>query len=197
MSRKLSIMIDPGHGGLDPGAVYGDLHEADLNRIYAVMLLAELVSMGHRPLLSRRLNLSQSAYCPLSARVSAANQNKVDAFISLHTNAFTRSDARGIRFFTADSGNPKDRLCDTLAVAIATQTNFMVGDRIPVSLGPRRKRFTVLMKTSMPAVLIETGFITSRLDRGLITDVNFIAETTQAYARGIDLWADTLERIKK
>jgi N-acetylmuramoyl-L-alanine amidase len=94
--RNLLIVLDPGHGGKDPGAV-GKLgtREKDLNLAIAQKLAQRLERAGYRVLLTRE----KDEFVSLKERVDFANKNKADIFISIHNNA-SRENPRAVGFET-------------------------------------------------------------------------------------------------
>jgi N-acetylmuramoyl-L-alanine amidase len=91
------VVIDPGHGGIDPGAVQGGIKEADLTLIMAQELALELNrTEGLRAVLTR----PSDNFVPLSARLTIARQVGADLFISLHADALEEDAAQGLSVYT-------------------------------------------------------------------------------------------------
>jgi N-acetylmuramoyl-L-alanine amidase len=93
-----TIVLDPGHGGRDPGAVGRVLkaYEKDINLSVSLMLKAILEKeLGVRVLLTR----SDDRFVSLQERTRFANDNKADLFISIHTNASKDRNSRGVEIF--------------------------------------------------------------------------------------------------
>lgn len=95
-ASALHIMLDPGHGGVDKGAVYGSAKEAELV-LKVAQKLKHLLELNpqFRVSLTRDLN----KYLSLSTRVNMAEETKADIFVSLHANAAEDSRAKGVEFF--------------------------------------------------------------------------------------------------
>ena len=107
----LVIVIDPGHGGIDPGAVRGDLIEADLMLRLAFEVADALNRVdGIRAVLTREAN----DFVPLSARITAARSVGADLFISLHADALEEDEARGASVYTL-SDEAEDRASQRMA----------------------------------------------------------------------------------
>lgn len=165
---QLTVVIDPGHGGRDPGAVgIGGLREKDINITVSRRVQASLQAKGINAVLTR----SDDRELDLAPRVSIAERADADVFVSIHSNAISmsRPDVNGLETFYYSSGF---RLAQTIHNNILQRTNLR--DR-----GVRRARFYVLVNTSMPAVLVETGFVTGREDAARFRDpaaVNRIAD---------------------
>lgn len=95
--RGVVIVIDPGHGGIDPGAVHGDVHEKDLVLSYAQDIAASLSEVrGVRAVLTR----DDDVFLTLRERVDVARRAGADAIISLHADALEQGVATGATVFT-------------------------------------------------------------------------------------------------
>lgn len=96
-SGPLVIMLDPGHGGLDPGAEYGGQTEAGLMLIFARELKEALLRNGFSDV---RLTRERDVFVPLETRIALAHGAGADVFISLHADAVTEGVARGATIYT-------------------------------------------------------------------------------------------------
>ncbi len=150
---QLTVVIDPGHGGADPGAVgIGGLREKDINLTISRRLQSILQERGINAIMAR----TDDREIDLDPRVNFAERANADVFVSVHSNAISmsRPDVNGLETYYYSSGY---RLAQTIHNNILQRTDLR--DR-----GVRRARFYVLVNTSMPAVLVETGFVTGRED---------------------------------
>jgi len=149
----MRIVLDPGHGGKDPGAVGHGLQEAEINLRLAKCLAVELRSK-HTVIMTR----SVDEYLSLAQRCKISNNNNADLFVSLHCNAATNPNANGI-----------ETLCYSLSgrgynYALKVQKSLVGGTGL-VSRGVKaRPDLYVLKHTKAPAILIELGFITNKKD---------------------------------
>lgn len=168
-----TVIIDPGHGGMDPGAVYQGRLEKDDN-LKLAMALGELLSdQGVDVLYTRTDDVYDSPY----QKAVIANESDADYLISLHRNASAvPGNASGIQTLVyADRGLPAE-----LARSI-NQELTALGFR---DLGViERPGLAVLRRSRMPAVLVETGFIDNDSDNQRF-DSSF-QEIAQAIANGI------------
>ncbi len=105
-THKMRIVIDPGHGGKDPGAVRrGSAKEKDLNLAVAKHLYNYLKKQG----LEVRLTRDNDTFVTLAGRSKIANEFKADLFVSVHTNAAKRSAANGFEvYFRSDKATDKE-----------------------------------------------------------------------------------------
>ncbi len=165
---QLTVVIDPGHGGRDPGAVgIGGLREKDINITVSRRIQASLQAAGINAVMTR----SDDRELDLQPRVNIAERADADIFVSIHSNAISmsRPDVNGLETYYYSSGF---RLAQTIQNNILQRTDLR--DR-----GVRRARFYVLVNTSMPAVLVETGFVTGSQDAARFRNpqaVNTIAD---------------------
>lgn len=165
---QLTVVIDPGHGGGDPGAIgIGGLREKDINITVARRVQQNLQAAGINALLTR----SDDREIDLDPRVVFAERADADVFVSIHSNAISlsRPDINGLETYYYSSGL---RLAQTIHNNLLRTTTLR--DR-----GVRQARFYVIVNTSMPAVLVETGFVTGSEDAARFRDpqaVNGIAD---------------------
>jgi N-acetylmuramoyl-L-alanine amidase len=170
-SAQRLIMIDPGHGGSDPGAVGCGLREAPNALDVSKRLERLLEDAGLRV----RLTRSNDSYVSLDGRTTMANSAGADRFVSIHINAHTSS-ATGTETFMYTSGSANSRdLRDRIQRQMIRA--WMLTDR-----GGKTAGFYVLRYTSMPATLSELGFI-SRCspDAELIGDPDARQEAAEAH----------------
>lgn len=168
--RKL-IVLDPGHGGSDPGAVgIGGLKEAEVNLLLAHMVKARLEA-SYKILMTRTGEQTVS----LAARCNLANAEGADLFVSLHCNASPNVLAHGTETYYLS------QQAKSLAEAIhAGLVSLGLRDR-----GIKRNKFYVLRHTEMPAVLVEVGFVTNPDDAAKLASVDWLNKAADAIAVGI------------
>jgi N-acetylmuramoyl-L-alanine amidase len=173
------IMIDPGHGGTDPGAINGAHQEAALALDISMRLLSKLISAGYSVNITRKNNggerLSNSARC------IQANQFKADIFIAVHLNAAESSKAKGHEIIYCP-GSDRGR---NLARAISAELpGWDRGIKTDLDLG-RGFKFAVLWKTKMPAVIVEACFISNTEDLKFILDPKNRDKIAVAVTQGV------------
>ncbi|MDC3119342.1 N-acetylmuramoyl-L-alanine amidase, partial [Prochlorococcus sp. AH-716-K03] len=154
--NKFYVVIDPGHGGADPGAIgIGGLRESEVVLDVSKQVKRLLSSKGVKVKLTRNNELDLD----LAPRVSIANKTYADIFVSIHANASRgkRRDINGLETFYYSGW--RGRL---LAKKIQKQI-LKVSPGSP-DRGVRQGRYFVIKNTRMPAVLVEIGFLTGRLD---------------------------------
>jgi N-acetylmuramoyl-L-alanine amidase len=170
-------MLDPGHGGKDPGAVgIGGLQEKNVILPISLQVAALLEQQGVQTILTR----SDDRFISLRGRVQLAEQTNVDLFVSIHANAISlsRPDVNGVETYYYRNGRG-------LAEAIQNSLLQSTGMR---NRGVKQGRFYVIRRTSMPSALVEVGFVTGAEDAPRLATPEFRSQIAQAIARGILLY---------
>ena len=169
------VVLDPGHGGRDPGAGADHLHEAALVLDVAHRLAARLESeTGIEVVLTRQ----EDVYVSLEARSALANEVGADLFVSIHANASRDRLASGIATYhrRPHRGNHAEtgpRATGSRALAELVQRHLI--DRIRRlhpevrDLGVKQERFDVLVDTDMPGVLTEISFLSNQEEAELLS----------------------------
>ncbi len=107
----LTVVLDPGHGGIDPGAQQGEISEADLMLTFARELKESLLRTGKAKVILTR---EADVFVPLEGRISIARAAQADVFLSLHADALALGEAAGATIYTL-SDAASDRAAQTLA----------------------------------------------------------------------------------
>ncbi|WP_216902768.1 N-acetylmuramoyl-L-alanine amidase [Synechococcus sp. CCY 9618] len=174
---RFRVVIDPGHGGPDPGAVgIGGLRETDIVLDVGLQVAQLLQARGVQVLMTRTSEVDVD----LPPRVSLANNSNADVFVSIHANALSmaRPDVNGVETFYFQAGN-------SLRLAQAIQSQIMAVSPGTPDRGARPGRFFVIRRTVMPAALAEMGFVTGRIDAPRLADPNFRRRLALAISAGI------------
>ena len=171
------IVIDPGHGGKDPGAVSGNAVEKAVVINTANKLKQKLEAAGAIVKMTR----TGDTYPSLEERVQFAKDNYGEIFISLHANAASAS-AQGTETFYSISANDNEKEDYALATFINDEIvkNANMKDR-----GVKREDYYVIRNLYIPAVLVELGFITNSEDRSKLTSDQYIEIFAQTIYNGI------------
>ncbi len=173
-SDRPRVIIDPGHGGEDPGTIGIDgFREKDV--VLPISLdVAEILKKQDIDVILTR---DTDHFITLEGRTDLANDVGADLFVSIHANAInlSRPDVNGLETYYYKSGR---RLAEVIHWSILNGVN--IDDR-----GIRRARFFVLRHSTMPAVLVEVGFLTGAVDASRLKDPNHRRQMAEAIARGI------------
>lgn len=170
----MKIMLDPGHGGSDPGAVGNGLQEKNLNLTIARhirdMLLAEYQGV------EVRMTRDSDVFVGLSQRATLANQWGANFFMSIHINA---GGGTGFESFI-HSTRPTNSVNAQNAIHPEIVSAMRVTDR-----GRKNANFAVLRETNMAAILTENLFIDNASDAAKLKDANFLRTTARGHVNGL------------
>jgi N-acetylmuramoyl-L-alanine amidase len=170
------VVIDPGHGGPDPGAIgIGGIQEKEIVIDVSRQVASFLERQGIQVVLTR----PDDRDLDLEPRVQIARQVNATVFVSIHANAISmsRPEINGVETYYYSS--PASA---RLAQSIHNRLLQMTGSR---DRGVRSSRFYVLRRTTMPAVLVETGFVTGQEDAPRLAMANYRTLLAEAISRGI------------
>lgn len=178
------VIIDAGHGGLDLGAKAKApyIEEKRVALTTALLVRKYLSQLGYQVILTR----STDVFIPLYRRVHLANHSpRSHLFVSIHYNASSNLQARGIEVFYCDCKKDRIRAKESkkLAQSILQQ---MANKTHSPSRGIKKGNFYVIRESKVPAVLIEGGFISNAQERKKLKDSKYLSELAKAVAQGID-----------
>lgn len=173
---RIVVIIDPGHGGYDSGAPgVGGVLEKNIVLSISQKLASLLERQGIQVVLTRNADY----FVDLQPRVDIADRAHANLFVSIHANSIDgRPDVNGLETYYYSSG---ERLAQTVHNSILQNIN--IHDR-----GVRQARFYVLRNSSMPSILVETGFVTSPEESAKLTNPDYQDRMATAIARGILLY---------
>jgi N-acetylmuramoyl-L-alanine amidase len=167
------VVIDAGHGGYDRGGIPRQrVAEKTVNLDVAQRLRAVLEANGYRVVMTR----DRDVFVPLPRRVAIANSYRNAVFICIHFNAARRGGANGIEtyFYSRES------------LPLASAVHYYVAGGAPsLNRGVRRRGYYVLRKTTVPAVLVECGFLTNPTEAQHAQTADYRQKLAEEIARGI------------
>ena len=206
-----TIVIDPGHGGKDPGAVSQTRQEKQIVLNLSKTLRDILVKKGYNVRLTRETDV----FLPLRKRTQFATSQKADLFISIHTNASTARSAAGIEtYYLALASDESARITamrenagaeynmkeldalvgrilkgskstESRRLAELIQAQLASGKQVK-NRGVKHAPFVVLIGTKVPAVLVEVGFISNPAEGKKLTTKAYQRQLATAIAKGIE-----------
>lgn len=181
------IVIDPGHGGSDPGSYRGDAVEKTITLDISKRLRDILAARGWQVLMTRNDDRdvfapNDSAHDELQARDDVANHNGARVFVSVHVNAFMNAGPHGATVYYY---KPSDlALAQAVDKRIASELNLK-------NDGIVKDKLYVVHHANMPATLVETAFVSNPDDRELLQSPQWRQQMAQAIADGIEDYAGT------
>ncbi|MBD1842364.1 N-acetylmuramoyl-L-alanine amidase [Cyanobacteria bacterium FACHB-63] len=171
---RLVVVIDPGHGGPDPGAVgIRGIQEKEIVLDISRRVQANLERGGVQVVMTRNADTDLD----LQPRVDIAQRTNATVFVSIHANSISmsRPDVNGLETYYFQSG---------LELARTIHRNVLQGTGVR-DRGVRSARFFVLRRTSMPSVLVEVGFVTGREDAARLAESSYRQRMADSIARGV------------
>ncbi|MFD2670491.1 N-acetylmuramoyl-L-alanine amidase [Marinicrinis sediminis] len=187
-----TVVIDPGHGGRDPGAIgINGLYEKEVNLSISKMVAEELQRRGYDIIMTR----DHDKYLSLQDRVSFTNKQKADIFVSIHANAFHSSSLKGTMVLYYDDNYPQasypaswemrqltpksKMLAQSVLSEAVSQTNMVNKGLIPSAV-------YVVRMGKIPSILVETGFLSNMQDATRLADPSFRKKMALAIVDGIE-----------
>ena len=209
--RVQTVVLDAGHGGFDKGALSSFGSEKQYALDVARLLRPLLQAKGFKVVMTRE----NDVFLPLELRARIANATRDSIFVSLHFNATnsnreatgfeifsltprgapsTADDALAVSFVNMQAGNPVDAESFELSTVVY---HSMVGHLMEYDRGIKRARFAVLRHTTIPAILIEGGFLTETGDSKRVADPAWRARFAQAICTGIENYRNLAEKKER
>lgn len=176
-----TIVVDPGHGGSNPGAVANNSVEKDNNLAVALKLQDKLIKSGAKVIMTRDTDRTvapegSSLGQELQARVNLAETNHADIFVSIHSNENDDSNIKGtMTFYNTDKSSQ---------LALEVQ-NAVISQVQSVDKGTSTANFYVLRNTSMPSILVEMGFVSNPQEAAKLSSDSYRADIAQGIYNGI------------
>lgn len=201
--KVTTVVIDPGHGAHDAGAVSSYAVEKNCNLAVGLKLKARLERAGFKVVMTR----SNDTFLTLGQRVAIANKTPDSIFVSIHHNSGRRA-AHGIETFTLAphgttspfartrrtedlSGNNQDAENIALATAVHSRAIKNTG---AIDRGIQRARFSVLCTIKRPAILFEGGFVSNPDEGAKISGDDYQNKLADSICAGIISYSQTIAR---
>ena len=194
------VVLDPGHGGADPGAGQGSLQEKGLTLDIAKRVRARLRESQVNVMLTRDRDATMS----LEERCWRADRYGADVFVSIHLNASRNQAISGLEtYIVPASGYPTTVELEQNVLSLQRKdcsgnrydgANVVLAQYLQKGLlahtgafdrGIRRARFYVIRNASSPAALVECGFLSNRGEAKKILDADYRDKIAEGVARGI------------
>lgn len=173
VTRFTTVVIDAGHGGYDRGGIPGNIvAESTMTLDVSRRLRDILKRSGYNVIMTR----DSDVFVPLGTRVAIANAQHDAVFVCVHFNSASRRGASGIEtYFYSTESAPLAASIHSSVLSLARSENR----------GVRRRGYFVLRRTSIPAVLVECGFLTNPNEAQSVQSANYRQQLAQQIARGI------------
>lgn len=190
INGKLNIVIDPGHGGKDSGAIAldGYTYEKDLNLLVAENLMEKLNNNSE---INATITRTRDEYIKLLDRAAISNDSNADLFLSIHFNSADNSSAKGIEVLYASEKNVSIK--DTVQKHFAScLQKALIKETGALDRGIKnRPAIIVLNKTKNVSALVELGFLSNESDLENIKDPDYIDKLARGIYNGIEDYMDS------
>lgn len=170
------IMLDPGHGGKDPGAVGNGLQEKNIVLEIAKMIKAMLLNEYEG--IAVKMTRETDVFYELSDRAKMANEWGADYFMAIHVNAGAGS---GFESYIHPS-----RSSTTVQALNAIHAEIIKQLQGVVDRGKKSANYAVLRETKMPAILTENLFIDHSADASKLKDKSFLKKLARGHVLGLE-----------
>ncbi len=175
--EEITVVIDPGHGGVDEGCARRGVKEKDVNLSIALGVRERLEKLGYQVVMTRDTDESLS----LGERVQTAEEAKGDIFVSIHQNSSDLYKVNGLEVYYSTQNAKGDSL---------RLSELIHGDVLADTGAKARSIFEwenirVIREAKMPACLIETGFLTNAAERRKLADPVYQGQLADGIASGI------------
>jgi len=182
------IVVDPGHGGFDPGVVRDGVLEKDIALAIGKRLATNLRQAGAIVLMTREtdadlsepgtVGLAAKKHEDLKNRVALANEQKADLFVSIHVNSHPSANPHGAQTFVQPGSHESKKAGQIIQSELSAQLKNT--DRLTKEVD-----YYITRNTTMPAVLVETGFISNANESRLLQDPAYQGKVSWAIYAGI------------
>ena len=167
-----TVVIDAGHGGHDNGGQWGRVYEKHLALDTAYRLESKLKALGYQTVMTRRSDY----FISLPQRVSTGNRYRNAVFVSIHYNYTWKQDVSGLEtFYSSEQGR---RLAQHVQSGLIRRTRT-------VDRSAKYARFYVIRHSTIPAILVEGGFVSNAAERNRMKSGWFREMIAQGIVDGI------------
>lgn len=189
---KPTIVIDPGHGGFDPGKVGVEetILEKDINLSISLLLKEKLKKAGYQVIMTREEDKglyeetdSNKKITDMRNRVETINSSKAFLAVSVHQNSFTQASSKGAQVFY-HSQSPDGKI---LAETIQEQIKEIIKDENH-RVAKSNESYYMLKKTTCPIVIVECGFLSNPEEAQLLTTEKYQKKMAQGIFKGIEAY---------
>lgn len=177
---RRTVMLDPGHGGVDPGTVHGDVFEKDINLDIAARTRDLLLEAGAIVVMTRE----DDSTVPPADRPVMANEMKPDVFLSIHCNSVLNVFPCGTETYYYNMISYSQELATQVHSSLLKE--IMLVDR-----KVRRKDYYVLRVTEVPAVLVEVGYLSNEEENEKLRQCEFRQKAAQGLVNGLSAYFDS------
>ena len=173
------VVIDPGHGGEDEGCSREGVVEKEINLELALLLSSKLQKMGIDTVLTREDDHTQIS---LEDRVKIGEDCNADIYISIHQNACDEKSVEGLETWYSEKSEDSRRLAQLVNMGALEKTGAKERELV------ESDELYVIRENSIPACLIETGFLSNSKERESLCDSEYLDKMAEGIAWGIQYY---------
>lgn len=186
-SRNYTIVIDPGHGGTDPGSIgyKTKVHESDLNLKLSLMLKEKLESAGINVVMTRSTEAGMLEGAgrawkkkDMELRKELIKNTRPNMVISLHQNSYTNHSYRGAQVFYDKTSDISKQIADYIQEQFKSDLDKSIKATSPGD-------YFILKCSSAPSVIVECGFLSNAEDEKLLLDETYQSKIVDCIHKGI------------
>lgn len=182
-----TIVIDPGHGGKHPGASSPNgILEKDVNLQIGLKAESYLSALGYNVLMTR----NKDEYVDNYDRAKFANANYADIYVSIHANSTTNKDIYGLEILYCPMGKGAKKTVDQYPLAKHISEGILASTGVKDRGIFQRPDLIVIREASMPAVLVEVGYLSNAEEEKLITNDEYQLKIVEGIINGIQNYFD-------
>lgn len=172
------IILDPGHGGKDPGTVKGSASEKAITLKVSTLAKKKLEAAGAKVLMTR----TGDTYPTLQDRVDFTNANYGEIFVSVHVNSASNTSAQGTEtYYAVSTGDMYQEDVD-----LATFVNNQIVKNLNMkNRGVKEQQYYVIRNMLIPSILVELGFLTNSEDNNKLTNDQYVELFAESIYKGI------------
>lgn len=194
-NKKYKVLVDSGHGGIDPGKVgVNGAYEKDINLSIALLLKDILEDMKCEVVMTRDTDTglysesdSNKKTADLKRRVELMNSENPDAIVSIHQNSFTQESSKGAQVFYQSSSEEGKKFAEIMQkhLAILDETNKRVAKP--------NSDYYILKNSTGVAIIVECGFLSNPQEAQLLIAKDYQEKVAKAVADGVLSYLETTE----
>lgn len=186
--KEYCVVIDPGHGGSDPGKVgVNDALEKDINLSIGLKLKELLKESGMKVTITRDSDkalsdpdASNKKVSDMKNRMLLVEQSKADILVSIHQNSYTSESVKGAQVFYYSGSEEGKMLSEMIQNSISENV-----DKINKRVAKANDNYYILLHSVCPAVIVECGFLSNHEEAARLSDSDYQQEMAEAIAGGI------------
>lgn len=195
-NKKYKVLIDSGHGGIDPGKVgVNGAYEKDINLSIALLLMDILEDRDCEVIMTRKTDTglysesdTNKKTADLKKRVELMNSEKPDVIVSIHQNSFTQESSKGAQVFYLSSSDEGKKFAEIMQQQLATGL-----DETNKRVAKPNSDYYILKNSTPVAVIVECGFLSNPQEASMLITKDYQEKVAEAVANGIINYLETAE----